>query len=396
MTTKKTGVLKANPVLKSTEGPTTRPCRLRFVNNFQYAIDIHWIDHEGVEKKYATIQTGGQWPQGTYTTHAWRIRESGSGRLLGTYVGIEATIEMTPAAACLVHRGFSSGYSLGKRQYPAEWGKFAQRGLADGIPIRAFECVSDKAVSRAEHLIQRIVREMQPRMLERLYENGADVAIIGRTQVVSDMPMHSFLKGQDIDLGGGRNCDSGTRGVGGSWTVPTCSVGEENLMMEDDPHYPTENILVHEFAHSVMAVGMDEDQRQAVISAYFNARSSQLYKADVYMLANADEYWAEGAQAWFEATIRTDVNSGINTRQKLRKHDPQLAALLQQAFGDGEWRYLSTAPADFLPPGTKRSLEMDDRLRLRAKAARYNMCCLPSWSQLQLILYGRKGDSKSF
>jgi len=38
--------------------------------------------------------------------------------------------------------------------------------------------------------------------------------------------------------------------------------GEENLVMEDDKHYPHENILVHEFAHSVMAVGMNEDQRQ--------------------------------------------------------------------------------------------------------------------------------------
>ena len=74
--------------------------------------------------------------------------------------------------------------------------------------------------------------------------------------------------------------------------------------MTDDRHYPSESILVHEFAHTVMAVGMNEDQRQAVISAYFNARSSQLYKPSIYMMANADEYWAEGAQAWFEATVR--------------------------------------------------------------------------------------------
>ena len=116
--------------------------------------------------------------------------------------------------------------------------------------------------------------------------------------------MHSFLRGQDADFGG-RSCDTGTRGVGGSWTVPSCSAGEENLLMEEDQHYPSENILVHEFAHTVMAVGMNEDQRQAVISAYFNARSSQLYHSNVYMMANADEYWAEGAQAWFEATVRT-------------------------------------------------------------------------------------------
>ena len=75
--------------------------------------------------------------------------------------------------------------------------------------------------------------------------------------------------------------------------------------MEGDEHYPSENILVHEFAHTVMAVGMNEDQRQAVISAYFNARSSQLYKPSIYMMSNADEYWAEGAQAWFGATVRT-------------------------------------------------------------------------------------------
>lgn len=49
-----------------------------------------------------------------------------------------------------------------------------------------------------------------------------------------------------------------------------------------------------------------------------------------YMLENADEYWAEGSQAWFGATVRTDVNSGINTRQLLQEHDPQLSQLMLQ------------------------------------------------------------------
>ena len=46
------------------------------------------------------------------------------------------------------------------------------------------------------------------------------------------------------------------------------------------------------------------------------------------MMDNADEYWAEGCQSWFDATIRTDVNDGINTREKLKAHDPGLAAAL--------------------------------------------------------------------
>ena len=94
-----------------------------------------------------------------------------------------------------------------------------------------------------------------------------------------------------------------------AWHMLFLDAGEENLLMDEDRHYPSESILVHEFAHTVMAVGMNEDQRQAVISAYFNARSSQLYKPGVYMMANADEYWAEGAQAWFEATVRIGESS---------------------------------------------------------------------------------------
>ena len=91
--------------------------------------------------------------------------------------------------------------------------------------------------------------------------------------------------------------------------------------MNEDAWYPSENILVHEFAHSVMSIGMNEDQRQAVLGAYFNARANQLYKKDCYMMASADEYWAEGAQSWFEATIRTG--------QPLPQLQPSMHAPLQ-------------------------------------------------------------------
>lgn len=47
-------------------------------------------------------------------------------------------------------------------------------------------------------------------------------------------------------------------------------------------------------------------------------------------MENADEYWAEGCQSWFDATVRTDVNSGINTRPALKQHDPRFARLLTE------------------------------------------------------------------
>ena len=57
-------------------------------------------------------------------------------------------------------------------------------------------------------------------------------------------------------------------------------------------------------------------------------RSTPPPLSGIYMISNADEYWAEGCQSWFDATIRTDVNDGHNTREKLRAHDPRLSALL--------------------------------------------------------------------
>ena len=84
-----------------------------------------------------------------------------------------------------------------------------------------------------------------------------------------------------------------------------CVTGEENVTMLDDKHYNQENILIHEFAHSVMCIGMDDEQRKSICAAYQEAAHSGLYQMHIYMMANADEYWAEATQSWFDATIRT-------------------------------------------------------------------------------------------
>ena len=40
-----------------------------------------------------------------------------------------------------------------------------------------------------------------------------------------------------------------------------------------------------------------------------------------------------------------DVNDRINTRARLKRHDPMLATILEGTFGDGEWMYQNTSPA---------------------------------------------------
>jgi hypothetical protein len=61
----------------------------------------------------------------------------------------------------------------------------------------------------------------------------------------------------------------------------------------------------------------------------------------VYASSNEQEYWAEGAQAWFgHANPRN--SGGVRTRDDVKQKDPQLAALLTEIYGDGPWRYHKT------------------------------------------------------
>ena len=94
-----------------------------------------------------------------------------------------------------------------------------------------------------------------------------------------------------------------------------------------------------EFSHSIMS-NMEAELSSAVEAAYRNAIGRGLYPSRIYMMVNSDEYWAEGTQTWFGATIRKDVNGGFNTRAKLRAHDPHLAAVLERVYGPAQVQHI--------------------------------------------------------
>jgi hypothetical protein len=133
--------------------------------------------------------------------------------------------------------------------------------------------------------------------------------------------------------------------------------------------YPLESILVHEFAHCVMDVGLDDAARARIRAAHADALRRGLIDAESYMGSNSSEYWAESAQAWFEASVRCDVNCGLNTREELRRRDPAVAEELRNAFGDGEWRY-TMALRQWAPTRAARWAELAaKRERVRATSA---------------------------
>ena len=73
------------------------------------------------------------------------------------------------------------------------------------------------------------------------------------------------------------------------------------------------------------------------------ARASGKYGSTAYMMENNEEFWAEASQAWFEATLREDVTSGLRTKQQALDREPELAQLMIKVYGDTDWLHATWA-----------------------------------------------------
>jgi len=120
------------------------------------------------------------------------------------------------------------------------------------------------------------------------------------------------------------------------------------MMWTEDP-YCQESIMVHEFAHTVMNCGFTDRQHAILSAAYRDCQAQpERFEQSQYWMCNEEEFWAEMVQAWFSASIRVDVNSGINTRPGLKDALPILVPLLTEVFGGDpesrEWSYKRSCP----------------------------------------------------
>ena len=210
---------------------------------------------------------------------------------------------------------------------------------AGGVPIVASSKVSPYAMLEARHLIGRML-DGRDDIRTKLVENKVRFAIMAVTEMTTAIPEHATLEP-------GKYWDRRARGLGATKHRPCVSCGEENLLRYPGDPYFEESILLHEFAHAIhhMAlVDLDETFDARLKQAYQAAMKAGLWKGK-YAASNRAEYWAEGAQSWFDDNRENDHDHNhVNTRKELREYDPGLAALCEEVFGDKPWRYQK--PAD--------------------------------------------------
>jgi hypothetical protein len=211
---------------------------------------------------------------------------------------------------------------------------YTQHASATGLPVVASAKVSPYALKEAAYLIDHLLAH-RPDVRKAMIDNRVRVSIMASTELTTDIPEHSDLTPKSY-------WDRRARGLGPTPQRPSISGGEENLLCFKGDPYRKENILIHEFAHAVHLMGVntvDKTFDKRLRRAFDAAKAAGLWQ-NTYALSNDREYFAEGAQIWFDCNApKGHEHNDVDTRERLKAYDPALAKLIEEVFGDTPWRY---------------------------------------------------------
>src|ERR1041384_380765 len=139
---------------------------------------------------------------------------------------------------------------------PPEKGFFSKQLDFHGIPIKAHKVVVDEALYAAYDRLSRLLANL-PMATSNLAAAGAELHIIGRNQVTTDLPEWQHDKRKKLAEYKGLTRDQRTRGMGGRLT----SFGEENLLKLAKDRYRGRDICLHEFSHNLRNRGIPRGVR---------------------------------------------------------------------------------------------------------------------------------------
>ena len=211
---------------------------------------------------------------------------------------------------------------------PPEKDFYAKKLDYHGIPIKAHEVVSDAALREGYQRLDSLLEHL-PVVLTNLVAAGAELHIIGKDQVTSDLPEHRHMKGQQFGSRPGETVDERTRGLGGLLT----SCGEENLLRLENDRYRGRDICIHEFAHNIRNAGMTPEVRKKFDDQRERSLKNNLWVGS-YAGSNPDEFFAE-LSMWYFGTVGDMGMKGPKPgrgKEGLMKYDPEAYALLDEFY----------------------------------------------------------------
>ncbi len=211
---------------------------------------------------------------------------------------------------------------------PPEKGFYAKRLDYDGIVIKAPTNVVDQALFAAHDRLSMMLSNLSS-VRAKLRAAGAELHIIGRDQVTTDLPEWRHDKGKPLEEYKGLTRDQRTRGMGGLQT----SCGEENLLKLEKDRYRGRDICVHEFAHNILQHGVTSAVREKFRAQYRRSLDRGLWTGS-YAGSNYREFFAE-LSMWYFGTHGDLAMKGAkpaNGREGLKAYDPEAFALMDEFY----------------------------------------------------------------
>ena len=212
------------------------------------------------------------------------------------------------------------------------WQKYVN---CNGIHIISSWRVPDSCLVQAYKTLYSMTSMLPKKVLKSMVDYGVKVGVMARYEGTTDVPEHHYLI-NDTTL----NWDLRARGLEGTLENPLTTCAEENILAYQIDPYHAEDILIHEFAHTIHLVGLkrlDKNIDKKIQKLMDQAIAEGKYK-DTYALENFIEYWAEGVQDWFnvnaEAPLPNGKHNWVNTREDLKEYDPRLYKFIAQYFPD--------------------------------------------------------------
>lgn len=199
---------------------------------------------------------------------------------------------------------------------------------AKGISIIGSHRVPDESFFRVRKTILMMLSK-RPDVLAKMVENHAYIGIMARYEGTTDIPEHRGLA-KDTSI----NWDLRARGLGADIESPITTCAQENLACFELDKYHNEDILIHEFAHSMhgLAIMFIDTAFNSTLQKYLDMAKAEGKWLNTYAGTNIWEYFAEGVQDWFnvngEAIPGNGTHNHVNTRKELKEYDPRLYDLL--------------------------------------------------------------------
>jgi alpha-glucosidase len=204
---------------------------------------------------------------------------------------------------------------------------------SNGIHILSSGQVPDSVLVQAHKTIYCMTSMLPREVLDAMTRVNTRVVVMGQKEVTINVPEHSGMA-RDRSL----NWNLRARGLGGTLHEPITSCAEENIMAYPWDKYHAEDILIHEFSHSIHLIGIlqvDPTINQQLKDLLAKARAAGKWD-NTYAGTEYAEYWAEGVQNWFNVNAETPKSdtkhNQVNTREEMQRYDPGLYALIAKYF----------------------------------------------------------------